>query len=338
MSVLIFTNMYPTPEKPVFGTFVRTQVECLRRAGVELELLALDGPVRKLIYPKGLVQLHQRLRRGGVDLVHAHYGYTGIVARMQYQVPLVVTFHGSDLYGSYGENGRSGRLNSVISASSKVLARVADAVIVQNRKMANMVPHAKAHIIPHEIDFDTFQVTPREEARKRLGLDLSKKYLLFAADPSNGRKNFPLARDAAEELKRTDQSVELLAVWQESQDRLALYMCACDALIFPSYAEGSPNVVKQAMACNLPIVASDAGDIREVIADTDGCFVCPLETTAFVEPLREILCERRRTRGRENVQRFAPQRVVQQLLNVYENVLGRQLPLQHGVSLVGDRV
>ncbi|HEU5423441.1 MAG TPA: glycosyltransferase [Nitrolancea sp.] len=324
MRVLVVTNMYPTPEKPVFGTFVRTQVECLRRAGIDVDVLAMDGRFRKLIYPRGIVQLQQRLARERYDLVHAFYGYSGMVARCQWKLPLVVTYEGSDLNGATGWGGRRGRSNAVVVPAGKLLARLADAAIVQSQEMADRIPNANVHVVPHEVDFDTFQVTPRDEARRQLGLSLDKKYLLFGANPEIGRKNFALARAAAAQVAADDPSVELLVVWRESQPRLALYMSACDALVFPSYSEGSPNVVKQALACNLPIVATDVGDIAEVIAGTDLCFLADFSADEFAARLRQILATRPRTNGRRQAQRYAPEIIVGKVRAIYDDVLSRQ--------------
>ena len=177
--------------------------------------------------------------------------------------------------------------------------------------------------VPCEVDFQKFRPTGREEAREILGLDLRKKYLLFAAKPANPVKRFPLARDAASLLASRDPDVELVVVFKEPQERLALYMSACDALVFPSYHEGSPNIVKQAMACNLPIVATDVGDVREVIAGTDGCFVCPPRVEDFAEKLRSILQTRPRTDGRRRIARFDPAVITRRLIEVYEETIER---------------
>ena len=184
MKVLVVTAMYPTPGNPGFGSFVRTQVEALRRSGVDIEVLVLSGKVRKLIYPKGVCQLRRRLADRSIDLVHAHYGYVGMVARTQWKVPVVVTFHGDDLMGTIGPQGQRRHYSRLVGRASQALANHVDAVIVQNRQMANLIPKANAHIIPHEVNFDVFQHTPRKEARAILGLDAAKKYLLFAANPS----------------------------------------------------------------------------------------------------------------------------------------------------------
>lgn len=323
MKVLIVTAIYPTPENPAFGSFVKAQVEVLRQAGVEVELLVLAGRFRKLIYPKGVLQLRRRLADRSIDLVHAHYGFVGMVARMQHKVPVVVTYHGSDLQGAVNNRGERTFLSRFYTRASKALASRVDAAIVQNRQMAELIPDANVHIISHEIDFEIFRPTPREEARRLLGLDSNKKYLLFAAKPSNKVKNYPLAQAVAEQLRSDDSQIEMLVVYRETQPRLALYMSACDALVFPSHSEGSPNVVKQAMACNLPIVATNVGDIHELITGTPGCYVCEPSVEDFVGRLRQILRTCDRTRGRDDVQHFDGPIVAQRIIDLYQSVLSR---------------
>jgi glycosyltransferase involved in cell wall biosynthesis len=322
MKVLIVTAMWPTPHNPAFGSFVRTQVECLKNAGVDVEVMALEGRFRKLIYLKGA--LHLRRRIGGFDLVHAHYGYVGVVARTQWRVPVILTYHGSDLLGGINEHGKRTLLGRMEAALSWVTGNLVDAVIVQSTQMARRFQRPHVYVIPHEVDLEMFQPTSREEARHALGLCLKKKYLLFAANPDVPIKRFPLAKAVAENLHRLDPSVELLVVYKEPQPRLALYMSACDALVFPSFQEGSPNIVKQAMACNLPIAATDVGDVRDLIGDTDGCYICPPTVESFSGALVEILRSSPRTKGREQMQHLSGSGVARRLIGVYEDTLQRR--------------
>jgi glycosyltransferase involved in cell wall biosynthesis len=118
--------------------------------------------------------------------------------------------------------------------------------------------------------------------------------------------------------------VELIVAHKEPQTRLALYMSACDALVFPSYQEGSPNIVKQAMACNLPIVATDVGDVREVIGGTQGCHVCDADADVFAQRLNEILDNPFRTNGRQAVQHLSGPMVAGRIIELYEEVLRRR--------------
>ncbi len=324
LRVLIATAMYPTAENPVSGTFVRSQVSALRDREVEVEVMHLTGGSQKLNYLKAPMELRRRLKRGHFDVVHAHYSYVGMVARTQWRVPLVVTFHGDDILGTVDPRGKTSLASRIIVPAGKLLGRLADAVIVQNRHMATLFRGPQVHIIPHEVDFDLFHPTPRDEARRLLDLDAAKPYLLFAADPAIAVKRFPLAESVTKHLQEADPDIELIVVHKEPQDRLALYMSACDALVFPSFQEGSPNIVKQAMACNLPIVATDVGDVREVIGGTEGCYVCEPTVDAFATALRTVLDARHRTEGREQIRRFDRPVISDQIIRVYEQVRRRR--------------
>ena len=323
MKVLVMTAMYPTPANPAFGSFVKTQSESLKRAGVEIEVLVLGGRFRKLIYPKGIFQLRRRLAGSSIDLVHAHYSYVGMIARTQWKVPVVVTFHGDDLLGTVMEGGKKTRSSALIVAAGKRLARHVDAAIVQSSEMASKLEQSNVFVIPHEVDFEVFRPTERAQARAALGLVADKKYLLFAANPEVPVKRFPLAKATADYLRKRDPSIELLVVSKETQERLALYMSACDALVFPSYQEGSPNVIKQAMACNLPIVATDVGDVRQVLGKTTGCYVTKPSVTELARRINEILAHRKRTDGREHIRHLDSAAVSKKVIQVYERVLGK---------------
>ena len=152
MRVLIMTAMYPTLENPAFGSFIRTQVESLRRAGVEVEVLVLRGRSRKWNYLKGIFQLRRRLARGSIDLVHAHYGLVGMIARTQWKVPVVVTYHGDDLLGTVNKRGKKTLASALIVAAGRILARCVDAAIVQSREMAHKL-ESGAH--PYKADAKT---------------------------------------------------------------------------------------------------------------------------------------------------------------------------------------
>jgi len=321
MKVLIMTAIYPTPENPAFGSFVRTQAESLKRSGLEVELLVMRGRIRKWLYPKAIFQLRKRLQQDSFDLVHAHFGYVGIVARTQWKVPVVVTYHGDDLLGTVNERGRKERWSLLAAAACKKLARHVDAAIVQSQEMAKQLKRANVFVIPHEVDYEMFKPTQRSAARAVLGLSPDKKYLLFAANPKIPVKRFPLAKAAAHALAQKDPSIELLVVYKETQEGLALYMSACDVLVFPSYQEGSPNIIKQAMACNLPIVATDVGDVRQVIGKTRDCHICRPNVPEFAARINEILSRRTRTDGRTHIRHLNTEAVSGRIIEVYEQVL-----------------
>lgn len=315
------TSMWPRDDHPAFGSFIRTQVEGLTEAGVDVDVFVLDRSVRPLMYPKAVFQLRRRLASGTIDLVHAHFSYVGFVARTQRQVPVVVTFHGDDLLGTIDARGRTTPFSRALAVAGRALAERVDAAIVQSAQMASGVRRGSVHVIPHEIDFETFRPTEPARARRMLGLDPDRPYLLFASPPEVAVKRFPLARQAADLLSRSNGRVELLVVHRETQDRLALYMSAADALVFTSYQEGSPNIVKQAMACNLPIVSTDVGDVRDLIDGTPWCFLADPDAAAFADRLAEILAARERTDGRGRVRHLERSKVTRDVIAVYESLL-----------------
>jgi teichuronic acid biosynthesis glycosyltransferase TuaC len=321
MKVLIATSIYPTKENPARGTFVRTQVEYLKRAGVEVELLVLQGRSRKLMYAKAILELRRRLANSSIDLVHAHYSYVGIVARAQRKVPVVVSYCGDDLLGTVNTLGKPTLFSRLAVLAGQLLSKKADAVIVKSQGMASKLDRIDVHVIPNEIDLELFKPMDKTQARSILGLEPLKKYLLFAANPDIPVKRFTLAKAVAEEMSRQDPAVELLVVYKEPQRRLPLFMNASDALVFTSYQEGSPNVVKQAMACNLPIVSTDVGDVREIMGNTEGCYICNPDVEEFSRSLTEILHVRKRSKGREQVQHLSGPAVAQRIIRVYEQVL-----------------
>jgi teichuronic acid biosynthesis glycosyltransferase TuaC len=333
VKLLVLTAIYPKPDRPQFGSFVRTQVLALQEAGVDVDVLVLDGPNRKLIYPRGVAQLRRAIADDPPDLVHAHYSYVGAVARTQRRVPVVLTYHGDDILGTVDANGRTRPVSRAISAGGQVLGGMVDAVIVQTKQMATRFRRPDVHVIPHEVDLRTFQPTDRAAARDELGLDPDRHYALFAAPPEIHVKNFPLAERAVAAARASLPDLELIVVQREPQPRLALYMSACDVLAFSSWQEGSPNVVKQAMACNMPIVATDVGDVRELISATEGCHVVATEVEPFARALAAEAARRRRTDGRGAVAHLSTELVAARLVAVYEQVLGAPAPRVDGVPV-----
>jgi glycosyltransferase involved in cell wall biosynthesis len=322
MRVLLVTALYPTPERPAWGTFVRTQVEALREAGTDVEVLLVRGRSSKLAYPAAVAALRRRLAADAHDVVHAHYGLVGLVSRLQRRRPLVVSFHGSDLLGGPRGDGTLPWHRRLEAASSRLLARWIDAAIVQSDEMARHIPvGTPTHVIPHEVDLGLFRPVARDEARARLGLPPNRTYVLFAANPDIGLKGYPIAEAVARDLRGGDPAIELLTVWRESQERFALYLSAADLLLFPSVQEGSPNVIKQAMACNLPLVSTDVGDVRARVEGVAGCAIAERTTAAFAAAGRRLLERGGRSEGRAAVRDLASAAVADRVRRVYDEVL-----------------
>ena len=300
------------------------QIDSLRARGITITVLEMRG-IRRLKYPQSLPRL-LRLA-AGADLVHAHYGYCGWLARFQLGRPVVVSFMGDDILGTPDASGRVGPRSKAVVALDRRLARLVDAVIVKSAEMAEVVAPVEAHVIPNGVDVELFRPREGADAKRRLGWDDDRRRVLFAGNPATPRKGFPLAREAVSEAARClADDVELVPLAGVAPDRVPLYMNACDALLLTSFLEGSPNVAKEAMACNLPVVSVPVGDVRALIEDVEACSVRPRDARALGEALACLLAARVRSNGRAALYRkgLTLDRVAQRVVAVYEEVVARR--------------
>jgi glycosyltransferase involved in cell wall biosynthesis len=313
------TGIYPTAQRPHAGTFVKTTVDSLVAAGCEVEVVhpptGLPSALRYLI---ATVHVLVKTSRGRFDIVHGHYGLWCLVARMQWRTPVVATYLGDDLLGTVTVGGATSRKSVLVRSVSRWLCRHVDAVQVKTEQMRRASGCDRAMVIPSGIDFTVFYPRDRRETRSKLGWDPDRAYVLFANDPSIPVKNYPLARAVIKRLRARDVPVELIVASGLPHTTVAQYMCASNALILPSYAEGSPNVVKEAMACNVPVVAADVGDVADVIGRTEGCRVCPHDAEVMADALERALQLDGPTTGRRDIAHLASGAIAGRLLHLYD--------------------
>jgi glycosyltransferase involved in cell wall biosynthesis len=243
----------------------------------------------------------------GYDLVHANYGLTAPPAVAQPTLPTVLSLWGTDLMGRYGW-------------LSSACARFVDAVVVMTEEMAAAVDR-DCHVIPHGVDLDRFRPAPRAAARRELDWDDDARHVLFPYPPSRAVKNYPRAERVVEAAAAdVDGSVELHAVFGVPHARMPTYMNAADALVLTSRREGSPNAVKEAMACNLPVVAVDVGDVRTRLDGVEPSMVCQSDGE-LVDALATVLRSGARSNGREAAREVSVARMSERLRDVYRSVL-----------------
>ena len=324
--MLMVTAMYPTPNNPHSGTFVKSQIDSLAGVGVSTTLLHLTGRSAAK-YARGVAQVFNMADPERFDLIHGHYGYCGIVARAQWKLPVVVSYCGDDILGTPDARGHLTLTSRLAVRSSLVLTRVVDGIIVKSEQMRAALPPGlpiPVAIIPNGVDLDFFRPLPRAEACRRLGLDPTRRYAVFPADPAIPRKGFAIADAAVRHLFASGTTIELLPVYGRPQVTVVDFLNAADVIVLPSMWEGSPNVVKEAMACGVPIVASDVGDVREVIGKTAGCAVVERTPEGFARGIRAaIAIPDGRTTGREDISQLSLPAVAGRVRNLYAAVLDR---------------
>jgi teichuronic acid biosynthesis glycosyltransferase TuaC len=309
VKVLVLTNMYPTPDRPFHGTFVEQQVKSLRREGVEVDVLYVDGVKSNLNYLWGFPRLWSKLLTKHYDLIHAHYVFSGLIARAQLACPVVLTHHGSQVF-----QGWQARL-------CRVATPLMDRAIVVSPEMKEKGRLSNANIIPCGIDFELFKPTPRQQARKELGLPQDKKLVLYAGEYFRPIKRFDIVQTAMKLLHEKRPDAELVLVAKKPLHEVPKYMSACDVLVLVSDGEGSPMVIKEAMACNLPIVSVPAGDVEEVITGTEGCYLCSQDPRDVADKLEMALKWGKKTDGREKIGHMEISAIAKRIISLYEDLL-----------------
>jgi teichuronic acid biosynthesis glycosyltransferase TuaC len=310
-SVLAVTNTYPTQNTPGDTPCIRDQIRALRARGIDVDLLHIERRNKRNYLRAAWRLAGPALRRRRYDLVHAYYGHCGLVARFQVQCPVVVTFRGSDLLSR--RDGTIGRL----------VARLAEGVIVMTDEMKLAAGRPDARVIPFGVNTDIFHPVPREQAQRELGLPPDARRVLFPWDPSRPEKRFDLVEAALRCLGEMGTPARPIVIWDRPPSEVATYMNACDVLLLVSEHEGAPMAVREALACNLPVVSVDVGDVRRVIADAANCHICTHDPANIAAKLGEVFEQYTRSDGAERMHRMDVDWSADQVLGVYEMVLNR---------------
>ena len=303
--------------------FIARQVRFLQAAGVDVDVFSFRGGGRPLRYLAAWARLQLRLVRQRYDIIHAQFGQSGLLA-LPKRLPLVVTFRGDDLFGILGKGGRPTPAGRLLQWLSRRVARRADAAILVSEHLKEYLSQsAPVHIVPSGLDLDVFRCIPQEEACRHLGLSPDRRRVLFVGDPGDPRKRYDLARQSVDLVNRT-MPAELVIGWRVPHAEMPFYMSACDALVFTSRAEGSPNAVKEALACDLPVVSVAVADVPLRLQGIPGCEVCADDSpetiaAALDRTLRRD--ERSGGRGRDAARQLDERLLTARVIDIYRSVL-----------------
>jgi teichuronic acid biosynthesis glycosyltransferase TuaC len=308
----VVTNMYPTAERPALGPFVRDQVEALRRRpDLDVELYAFGPGPRALA--RAAVGLRRRYgtrppRR--FDIVHAHFGLTAWPALLARLGPVVVTLHGNDLL-----------VRRSYLATRAALPFTALTAAVSREFSANL-PGAgttrRVAVLPVGIDLGRFRPIPRAVARARLGLDPAGPYVLFPHDPSRPLKRHDRAVEAAGDAR-------LLTLGGVPPDEVPYWVNAANAVLVPSAKEAFGLSVIEALACDVPALATPVGIHPVALGGIAGAYCAPWDAGAWRAALRPHLeAADPRVAGRERARLFSADAMAGRLVAAWRDVLAER--------------
>jgi glycosyltransferase involved in cell wall biosynthesis len=308
MRVLVVTNLWPTPERPASGGFVRDQVEALRGIdGLEIELFTFGTGTRA--YLAAARELRRRYRGERFDVIHAHYGLCGWTALALGGAPHVVTFHGTDLQ------------HPQVGPLSRLLAKRIDLAAPVSATLARVgLPHHRGGIaiLPCGVNLERFAPVPRRTARERLGLEPDGPYLLFPADPARPEKR----HDRALSIARA-AGVELLHYERRSPEEVPLLINAANAVLVTSDREGFGLAALEALACDVPVLSTDVGIARLALEGIEGTLCAPFGEEAWRAALApHLMAAEPRVEGRARAALFDRNRLAQRVFCAYQDVLG----------------
>ncbi len=304
---------------------VFSQGESLSRCGTDTEYFPIGGK-GFFSYLAAVCRLRKRLRVMRPDIVHAHYALSAFVALAACRrTPLVVSFMGDDILGTNRSDGTTTMASRIFSGVNALFAkRFYDFVIVKSPEMhARLRPGTRSEIIPNGVDLQTFFPMNRNEAHKFAGFEPGKGNFLFIGDPARPEKNYSLASEA---VLAAGGEHKLHIIRNRKPHELRVLYCAADAVIMTSFHEGSPNIVKEAMACNCPIVSTDVGDVRILSEGLDGHFLTGFdrnEAAAKVTAAWRYRSVTGETSGRQKIteMKLDSASVAERIIKIYRELL-----------------
>lgn len=269
MEVLLVTNMYPNTDSPVYGVFVEEQEKaiCKEYPNVHYTTVFINGKHNRFEYIKSIFKIRRLIKKNDYDLIHIHYGLSGLfllLGKLPKKIPVIITLHGGDIQADQGK--------TIQVWFTKRILRKSNIAITLNTKMDEIAKKYihKTEIIPCSVNTDIFY--PPEIPQKTISKE--KQLIIFPSDKKRFIKNYPLFEQTISILKKKyNLQCNTSEIKNMSRTKVAELYRKANLMILTSISEGSPQVIKEAMACNLPIVSTNVGDVSFLLENVSNSVV-----------------------------------------------------------------
>jgi glycosyltransferase involved in cell wall biosynthesis len=286
------------------SAFITEQVSSLKKKGIKADYFLIKGKLSG--YLKSVFMVRKLLKNSKYNIVHAHFGLSGLVAVQQRICPVVISFIGEINF-------------PILRMISKISIRFSTFNIFVSEELRRKVAVVKRFaIIPYGVNLKTFRPLNKIECRDALNLPLDKKIVLFSSTFDRDEKNYPLAKKVIESI---DGLILLELSKGYKRNEINLLLNACDLLLLTSTKEGSPQVIKEAMACNCPIVSTNVGDVKDVIDGTKGCYITTFDPIDVADKIKLAFAFNKKTDGREKIKHLDNNIIAEKVISVYNKIL-----------------
>jgi teichuronic acid biosynthesis glycosyltransferase TuaC len=291
-------------------SIVYNQGISLEQQGFEIKYFCVKGSgIRR--YIGAVPHLRKEIRDFSPDIVHAHYSFSGFLASLAGAKPLIVSLMGSDTNKSF-----------IFRIITRFLIRFYwKGTIVKSVEMKKKLGIENVMVIPNGVDTRLFSIKEKTLSTEKTGFNTDMRIVLFPADTDRPEKNFQLAQKAVEMLN--DKRLILIPLSGVPNKEMVWYYNAADLLLMTSFWEGSPNAVKEAMACGLPLVSTNVGDVKELTEGVENCYISSFDPEDISEKIRSALQSDGNTNGREKIfrMRLDSESVAKKIGDVYRIVI-----------------
>ena len=288
---------------------VFNQGESLKKAGVDLDYFLIEGRSIKG-YLKAILTLRRIRKSTDYHLFHAHYSFSGIIASLAGCGPLVVSLMGSDV-----------KLGHLYRLIIRIFSRLFWSLcIVKTAEMKSQLKIRDLLTIPNGVDLDLFKPADRSSARNQMEYNPDDRIVLFLADPQREEKNFELAARAVDMVE--DSSAKLVSVYNQPYRDIPVHLNSADLLLLTSRWEGSVNAVKEAMACNIPVISTEVGDVRRNLDGVIHCHITTEDPADISDKIGQVLASNARSDGRERIKEIGldSESIAKRIVKAYSSV------------------